>query len=115
MPEVEILKYSAIVEVSFEHESGSATSKMRTSRVVLEAGQKEIDAWFNKDNQPTQEGCKAMRAALTAGMISIIHLAHEMKLIDSAENLRYIISKLEEGFIAIPEIILPATNQKNNE
>jgi hypothetical protein len=59
---------------------------------------------------PNKEGCKAITETLIQGIIANIHFAHQKNYRDSAEHLRDIIKKLEEGFIDIVEIENDETN-----
>jgi hypothetical protein len=56
--------------------------------------------FLDEEELPTSGGSIAATECLIQGLVGNIHYAHQKAYRDSAEHLRYIISRLEEGFIA---------------
>lgn len=86
---------------------GENKSELISTDFYLEPGEGlEKSAYVKKSGELTKEGCEALTSVFTMGLASNIHLSHNLGYKDSAEHLRYIISKLEEAFVAIPNISL---------
>ena len=98
-------KFKAEVLLELEHTKGETTSKHKgTSILLLPYLPLQRDKYVGKGGELTAEGSHVMMRALTSGLSSTIHYAHEKGFIDSAENLRKVIHQLEQEFIAVPTI-----------
>jgi|GEM_PF-1686584 len=95
-------KITGIVTVTADYEPGSQKSTHVATDFRLEVS-KNLDQSQYNDHRglPTKGGSHALTQAFVQGLIGNIHHAHEKGFRDSAENLRYIISELERGFIAV--------------
>lgn len=95
--------FTAIVKVTAEHAKGALSSKHVSTDFRLEAPLPLDESQYNEDGIPTAKGSHALTATLIQGLVGNIHYAHEKGFRDSAEHLRYVISELERGFIAVSE------------
>lgn len=101
------IQFQIIVKTktTLEHIEGEATSKfIRTDNLLDFSGPVDQKKYFRKDDLPNADGCLSITLALVNAIANNIHYAHEEGYRDSAEHLRYIIKKLEEQFIAVPNI-----------
>lgn len=93
---------TGIVKVTAEHNNGDTSSKHIATDFRLEVSKHlKQDEYNDKRGLPTKAGSHALTNAFVHGLIGNIHAAHHKGYKDSAEHLRYIISKLEEGFITV--------------
>lgn len=91
---------SATATLTFESPSGPVKSvKPRTSYTKLQASKDLIIDHYFDQGQLNRPGFEAAAQLFVAGLVANIHAAHQCNLWDSAEQLRYIIKKLEEGFV----------------
>ncbi len=97
--------FEAVARLTLDYQKGSTTSKHVQTEVYLEVSDnlKRSD-YLEEDSTPTEKGIKGLTNALVHGLIGSIHQAHEAGTWDSAEHLKYIISELEKGFVAVPKI-----------
>jgi hypothetical protein len=97
------MKISAISTVEFEIVNGEpimhSTSVSMNIPPPLDENQ-----YFDGDGNLNKFGVQAATATLIQGLIANMHGAHQNGLRDSAEHLRYIISQLEQGFVALVEV-----------
>lgn len=63
--------------------------------------------YFDESGITTEEGIKALTTCFVEGLIGNIHHGHQSGYIDSAEHLRHVISRLEEGFVSIVNLHKP--------
>lgn len=92
-------KYHFEVMSFLEVESEDGKSK-RTSRFSLDMSENLNErAYKDKNNNPTVDGCVAIRETLVSAIAGNIHYAHQKGLIDSAVHLRDVIHSLEQLFI----------------
>jgi len=97
--------FEAKVVLTLEHKKGMATSKHVATDFNLEVnGILDKRQYIDKEDLPTQDGSKVLSNVLVQGLIGNIHLAHEKGFRDSAEHLRWIISELERGFVAVANV-----------
>ena len=94
--------FKAEVVLTLEHSQNDLTSKHVATDFNLEVS-KNMDAksYLDSDGLPTKDGAKVLTTVLIQGLIGNIHNCHEKGFRDSAEHLRYIISELERGFVAV--------------
>jgi hypothetical protein len=94
--------FEAKVVLTLEHKKGMATSKHVATDFNLEVvGELDRKQYLDKEDLPTEAGSKVLSNVLVQGLVGNIHMAHEKGFRDSAEHLRWVISELERGFIAI--------------
>lgn len=95
---------AAIVKLHLEHKKGAITSILRSVDVKVVPDVKlDQRAYLDRGN-PTQGGAKAMQNCFVQGLISCIHHQHTLGWVDSAANLRGIISELERGFVEVVKL-----------
>lgn len=98
-------KFKAEVLLELDYIEGEKTSKHDgTSILLLPYLPLDRAKYVGKGGALTKDGSHVMMRALTAGLSATIHYAHEQGFIDSAENLRKVISQLEQEFIQVPTI-----------
>ena len=60
--------------------------------------------YLDENDLPTSHGSKSITNVLVHGLIGNIHQAHQRGQWNDAEHMRYIISELERGFVAITTV-----------
>lgn len=101
-----ICEFEVKVKVAVDsNEKDNTKAKHIHTKFTLDIS-KNLDpsAYNDPSGLPTKNGCNAITQTLIQGLLGNIHTAHQQGYRDSAEHLRYIISKLEEGFIQVPDI-----------
>lgn len=98
------IKFIAHTILTLDHTPGSDTSRHVSCGMFLDALPPLDSESYCKQGLLTKEGSQVMTNVLVQGLISNIHLAHQKGWKDSAENLRFIISELERGFVQVAEI-----------
>jgi hypothetical protein len=94
--------FEAKVVLTLEYKKGWTTSShIATDFNLYVTGQLDKKEYLDAEGLPTKSGAKALSNVLVQGLIGNIHMAHEKGFQDSAEHLRWIISELEKGFIAV--------------
>jgi hypothetical protein len=96
--------FRARVDVDYEHTDKDQYSKVLATTFNIEPSPNLDRDEYMENDLPTQEGCYALTETLCLGLIANIHLAHQKGYRDSAEHLRAIIQKLEDGFIEQTDI-----------
>lgn len=96
---------TAISQVTFGHKDGDLTSKHIETNYNIEIS-KNLDpkSYHRPDDTLTEIGVKSASSAFIQGLAANIHYAHQHKLWDSADHLRYVIAQLERAFIAVATI-----------
>lgn len=59
----------------------------------------------NNDGTLNNDGCNAITETLIQGLVANVHTMHQKKYRDSAEHLRDIIKKLEDGFVRQANVV----------
>lgn len=91
----------AEVEVIANHVKGENHSRHVATNFLLKVSSNlKQDEYLDKEGLPTEKGSEVLTSTLVEGLIGNLHMAHQKGWRDSAEHLRYIIEKLETGFIA---------------
>lgn len=86
--------------MSFLEVDGIEGSQKRTARFSLDMSENLNErAYKDENNNPTVDGCIAIRETLVSAIAGNIHYAHQRGLIDSAAHLRDVIHSLEQLFI----------------
>ena len=86
--------------VDLEHNLKTNKAYHVNTKVRLDVSNNlDIRQYIDEDGLPTSHGSEALINNLIQGLIGNIHLAHQKGWKNDAENLRYIISELERGFI----------------
>lgn len=94
------LEYLAEVKMFIDYSPGAKKSTMKEVRVALTCpGQERI--LENPDGSPTPAGINISTQVLIAGLANNIQFAHDNRMRDSADHLRYIISELERHFVMV--------------
>jgi hypothetical protein len=94
--------FEAKVVLTLEHKKGMETSKHVATDFNLEVvGELDRKQYLDKEDLPTEAGSKVLSNVLVQGLVGNIHMAHEKGFRNSSEHLRWIISELERGFVAI--------------
>lgn len=97
--------FKAEVVLVIEHKEGEQKSKHVATDFNLEVSNNlDVTKYIDHEDLPTQDGSKALSNVLVQGLIGNIHMAHENGFRDSAEHLRWIISELEKGFVAVVNV-----------
>jgi len=97
------MKISAISTVEFAMVNGEPTIHSASVSMNIPPPLDE-NQYFGTDGNLNKFGVQAATVTLIQGLIANIHGAHQNGLRDSAEHLRYIISQLEQGFVAQVEV-----------
>lgn len=94
------MKNSVITTLNFEIKDGKAVVKFVDMRLDLD---RKLDdkMYYYKNGIPNPSGFKVIQTTLIQGLISSIQTQHQLKQVDSAENLRFVISELERAFVHI--------------
>lgn len=94
------MKNSVITTLNFEIKDGKAVVKFVDMRLDLD---RKLDdkMYYHKNGIPNQSGFKVIQTTLIQGLISSIQTQHQLKQVDSAENLRFVISELERAFVHV--------------
>lgn len=93
---------TAIVKATADYQQGDTSSRHVATDFRLEVSKHLDQSKYNdKRGLPTKDGSHALTVTLIQGLVGNIHHAHQKGYKDSAEHLRYIISELERGFVAI--------------
>lgn len=88
--------------ILLEHNPGEPTSRMIGTEINLGVSANlDKTKYLDNNGLPTENGSKILTDVFVQGLLANIHNAHQRKLRDSAEHVRYIISELERGFVAI--------------
>jgi hypothetical protein len=101
------IKYSftVMVKLNLSHEKNKEHSQHNGTECNLEISENlDSKKYCEENGLPNKEGCKAITETLIQGLVANIHFAHQKNYRDSAEHLRDIIRKIEDGFIQIGEI-----------
>jgi hypothetical protein len=97
-------KFDVMVSVKYLMESNhdNNTINVMEQKCLFDCSS-NIDktAFIGPNRLPNALGAKLMTDMLIDALVSNIHYCHQDNFRDSAEHLRYIISKLEEGFVEI--------------
>jgi hypothetical protein len=97
--------FEAYVRLTMAHKEGQERSDHVATEFLLEPRYPlNRNVYLDKDDLPNQEGSKVLSNVLIQGLVGNIHLAHNNEWRDSAEHLRWIISELEKGFVAIANV-----------
>lgn len=97
-------QFTATSRITLEHNQGDATSYHRTTQVRLDVSNNLDAKQYIDRGVPKKKGVKPLTEALIQGLVANIHAAHDKEYWDSAEHLRYIISKLERGFSHVVDV-----------
>ena len=93
------------VLLTLDYEPGMPSSKHVATNFNLDvSGNVDRDMYLDGEDLPTPEGSRALSHVLIQGLVGNIHFAHEKEFRDSAEHLRWIISELEKGFVAVANV-----------
>jgi hypothetical protein len=93
------------VILRLEHKEGMEGSKhVSTDFNLIVSRELDEKQYLDKEGLPTEAGSVALSNVLVQGLIGNIHAAHEKGFKDSAEHLRFIISELERGFVAVANV-----------
>lgn len=93
------------VVLTLNHEEGANHSTHVSTDFNLDViGGLDRTKYLDEEDLPNKEGSKVLTNVLVQGLIGNIHMAHENGYRDSAEHLRWIISELESGFVALTTI-----------
>lgn len=91
--------------LTLSHKQGDKTSKhVSTDFNLAVSNNLSQSVYLHKDGLPTQEGSKCLTNCFVQGLVGNVHYAHQKGYRDSAEHLRYIIAKLEEGFSKVANV-----------
>lgn len=97
------MEISATSTVKFEIQDGEPI--VNTAQVSMHIPPPlDANQYFGKDGTLNKFGVQAATITLVQGLIANIHGAHQNGIRDSAEHLRYIISQLEQGFVALVDV-----------
>jgi hypothetical protein len=96
--------FTAIVKVTAEHQEGSQISKHLKTDFRLEPSSNLLQSKYLDRGLPTKEGSQILTEAFVQGLVGNIHQAHANGFRDSAEHLRAIINKLEDGFATVANV-----------
>jgi len=96
--------FTAIVKVTAEHTPGSSMSKHLKTDFRLEPSSNLLQSKYLDRGLPTKEGSQMLTEAFVQGLVGNIHHAHAHGYRDSAEHLRAIIKKLEDGFASVANV-----------
>jgi len=93
------------VILRLEHKEGMEGAKhVSTDFNLIVSRELDEKQYLDKEGLPTEAGSVALSNVLVQGLIGNIHAAHEKGFKDSAEHLRFIISELERGFVAVANV-----------
>jgi hypothetical protein len=97
--------FEARVILELEHKPGWSTAKHVGTKFNLKTSS-ELDKrmYMDKNDILNNKGSESLTNVLIQGLIGNIHMAHQQGFRNDAEHLRYIISELERGFVAIVEV-----------
>lgn len=101
-------KFQVVCEVIVEESDGDSVAVTQSGIHFKLDEQLAPHGYYDKGNI-NANGAEAMRICLIEGMNAFIQASHQKGLIDSAENLRYIISKLEDLFVRVATIETSST------
>jgi len=97
--------FEARVVLELEHKKGCKSSKHIGTKFNLRTSS-DLDKKMYMDNNGilNKTGSETLTNVLVQGLIGNIHMANQQGFRNDAEHLRYIISELERGFVAIVEV-----------
>jgi len=96
--------FEAKVVLTIEHKKGMSTQKhVATDFNLRVIGDLDKNKYL-EDGLINANGSKALANVLIQGLVGNIHMAHEKGFRDSADHLRWIISELERGFVAVANV-----------
>ncbi len=91
--------------VTMEHKKGETTSSHVSTDFNLDVSKNlNRSQYLDKGDLPTKDGIKPLTQCFIQGLVGNIHMAHQKGFWNDAEHLRYIISELEKGFVAIANV-----------
>ena len=94
--------FEAKCVIQLEHEKGMQTSKHLQTKFNLDCSSNlDRSKYLDSEDLPTKDGCKTLTNVFVQGSIGNIHHGQEKGFWNDAEHIRYIISELERGFVAI--------------
>jgi len=94
----------ARVVLTLENKKGMSRSKHISTDFNLNVSDNLDKTQYLENDLPTKEGFKVLSNILIQGLVGNIHQAHERGFRNDAEHLRWVISELERGFVAIAEV-----------
>jgi len=97
---VQHFKFIVTVDSDITQVEGGSESESNGAGVSFEVkGDIDPEVFYDKQNKTiTEAGLRAITQTLVYGLMANIHRCHQYGVWDSAEQLRHIIAKLEEGF-----------------
>lgn len=93
--------------LTLTHVPGEKPKHKFTDLVMDPSDNLNRDGYFSGEDLPNKVGAQAITETLIEGLIANIHYTHQNGIRDSAEHLRDIIRKLEDGFVRIGNISHP--------
>lgn len=107
--ENEKFAFTAIIELEVKPKSEENGKNIAVTHAGLKYScefSESINAnmYFGEDRTLNKEGCEVFTTVAIEGLIANIHTMHQRGFRDSAEHLRYIIEKLEKGFVQQVEV-----------
>ena len=97
--------FEARVILELEHKQGWDKAKHVGTKFNLKTSS-ELDKrmYMDRNDILNKQGSETLTNVLIQGLVGNIHMAQQQGFRNDAEHLRYIISELERGFVAIVEV-----------
>lgn len=101
------MEYRFIVtsEVTAVADMKKGRSTIKETKVFLDCSDENARVWKDKKGVVNGTGLKVQTLGLIQGLVTNIHVGHQLGTWDSAEHLRYIIKELEKGFVIANAIV----------
>ena len=97
--------FKAEVVINLEGEPGDKNVALKSTDFNLTCSSNiDKSTYLDSGGLPNKDGSVVLSNTLIQGLVGNIHMAHEQGFRDSAEHLRWIISELERGFVAVPTL-----------
>lgn len=91
--------FEAICKLKLEHHKEMKTSRHVETKYFLNISDNlSRSHYLDKDDLLTAAGTEALTQVFIAGLVGNIHHAHKAGFRNDVEHVRYIISKISEGF-----------------
>lgn len=98
-------KIGAWVTMTLESENGDQKSEFKYLEFNLELGENVKESiYLDSGGHPTKDGSKALTICFINALVGNIHACQKEGFWKEADHIRYIIEKLQEGYVRSAEV-----------
>lgn len=92
-------KFETSLIMTVNHNEITKEALVSSLDVALNCSNQLDESYYITNGMPNNAGVRVLTDMMIRGLIGNIHFAHTREYWNSAEQLRYIINELEDGFI----------------